>query len=112
MRGVVLYRESAIAVFLALAVLGSLCGIGYYLLCILGARSFLLATRHRIQPKGSEFLPPVSILKPLRGADPESYEAFRSHCLQDYPEYEIIFRVRDPHDPALAPVRRLIREFS
>ena len=28
--------------------------------------------------------------------DPEIYDSFRSHCLQEYPEYEIIFGVSDP----------------
>lgn len=104
-------RVPAQDVLLALAALGGLTGIGYYLLCVLGARSFLLTTSHEMQQKGPEFLPPVSIFKPLRGADRDMYEAFRSHCLLDYPEYEIIFGVRDPSDPAIAPVRRLIREF-
>ncbi len=54
---------------------------------------------------------PVSILKPLKGTDPDVYESFRSHCLQDYPEYEIIFGVSDPHDPAVASVQQLQREF-
>jgi ceramide glucosyltransferase len=39
------------------------------------------------------------------------YEAFRSHCLQDYPEFEIIFGVADAGDPAVAEVERLRREF-
>jgi ceramide glucosyltransferase len=39
------------------------------------------------------------------------YESFRSHCLQDYPEYEIIFGVSDPGDPALQLVERLMAEF-
>ena len=39
------------------------------------------------------------------------YESFRSHCLQDYPEYEIIFGVSDPADPALELVERLKQEF-
>ena len=56
-------------------------------------------------------LPPVSILKPLKGTDPEMYESFRSHCLQDYPEYEIIFGVSDPDDPAVDSVKQLQREF-
>jgi len=56
-------------------------------------------------------LPPVSILKPLKGTDPEIYQSFRSHCLQDYPEYEIIFGVSDPNDPAVASVRQLQGEF-
>ncbi len=56
-------------------------------------------------------LPPVSILKPLKGTDPDIYESFRSHCLQDYPEYEIVFGVSDPDDPAVASVRQLQSEF-
>jgi ceramide glucosyltransferase len=59
----------------------------------------------------TQSLPPVSILKPLKGTDPDIYESFRSHCLQDYPEYEIIFGVSDPDDPAVASVQHLQREF-
>lgn len=39
------------------------------------------------------------------------YESFRSHCLQDYSEYEIIFGVSDPKDEAVALVQKLIAEF-
>ena len=39
------------------------------------------------------------------------YESFRSHCLQDYPQYEIIFGVNDASDEAVAEVERLQREF-
>jgi ceramide glucosyltransferase len=88
------------------ALLGTLCGLAYYLLCLWSARSFLRRPR-----PDSGFAPPVSILKPLRGTDPEAYESFRSHCLQDYPEYEIIFGVREEDDPAVPLVRRLIQEF-
>jgi ceramide glucosyltransferase len=59
----------------------------------------------------SGFAPLVSILKPLRGTDPEMYESFRSHCLQDYREYEIIFGVSDANDPAVPLVQKLIAEF-
>src|SRR5712691_7588660 len=57
------------------------------------------------------FTPSVSILKPLCGLDPHGYESLRSHCLQDYPQYEIIFGVSTSDDPAVAAVERLIREF-
>jgi ceramide glucosyltransferase len=60
---------------------------------------------------GNTDLPPVSILKPLKGTDPEMYESFRSHCLQDYPNYEILFGISDADDPAAELVKRLIREF-
>ena len=39
------------------------------------------------------------------------YQSLRSHCLQDYPEYEIIFGVSDANDPATSSVQRLQREF-
>jgi ceramide glucosyltransferase len=39
------------------------------------------------------------------------YESFRSHCLQDYPDYEIIFGVSDANDPAIQLVEQLKTEF-
>jgi ceramide glucosyltransferase len=63
------------------------------------------------RPTQTQTASPVSILKPLRGTDPEMYESLRSHCVQDYPEYEIIFGVSDPADPALQLVERLKLEF-
>src|SRR5215467_441482 len=85
----------------------ALCGMGFYALCVWSARRFHC---NRRQPARS-FTPPVSILKPLRGVDPQMYESFRSHCVQDYPEYEIIFGVSEADDPAAAAVEQLVREF-
>jgi ceramide glucosyltransferase len=85
----------------------AICGMGFYLLCLWSARRFQ-RTSGLSQPA---FTPPVSILKPLRGVDPRMYESFRSHCVQDYPEYEIIFGVSEPDDPAVEGVQQLIREF-
>jgi ceramide glucosyltransferase len=90
-----------------LAVVLSLCGIGFYALCLWSARSFRKVIRRHIQ----DFTPPVSILKPLRGVDPQMYESFRSHCLQDYPRYEIIFGISDPDDPAAEAVQKLMSEY-
>ena len=85
----------------------SACGVGYYLLCLFAVQSFRRAGRRQLPA----FAPPVSFLKPLRGTDPEIYQSFRSHCLQDYGEYEIIFGVNDPNDPAIPLVEQLQREF-
>ncbi len=54
---------------------------------------------------------PLSILKPVHGRDPQFYEAILSHANQDYPEFEILFGLTDPDDPALEDIERLQREF-
>ncbi|MGA2838902.1 MAG: bacteriohopanetetrol glucosamine biosynthesis glycosyltransferase HpnI [Steroidobacteraceae bacterium] len=65
----------------------------------------------RKPPRTSVQLPPVTLLKPLCGAEAGLYEHLRAFCQQDYPEYQIIFGVRDPADPACSVVERLIEEF-
>jgi ceramide glucosyltransferase len=86
--------------------------IAYYLLCLWSAEAFLEDARAASQDfPASRPLAPVSILKPLKGTDLEMYENFRSHCLQDYPAYEILFGVSDPEDPAIPFVERLQAEF-
>jgi ceramide glucosyltransferase len=88
--------------------IGALAGLAYYLLCLWAARAF---QKSRPVATSVSYAPPVSILKPLKGIDPEIYEAFCSHCLQDYPEYEIIFGVSDPNDEAIQLVQQLQRDF-
>jgi ceramide glucosyltransferase len=39
------------------------------------------------------------------------YESLRSHCVQEYPSYEILFGIRDMNDPAAGLVENLQREF-
>jgi len=55
---------------------------------------------------------PVSILKPVHGRHPGFYEAILSHAVQEYPEFEILFGVARPDDPARADIERLMREFT
>lgn len=87
----------------------TLCGIAFCCVSIWAARKFRLSASERVLPA---YAPPVSILKPVKGADPDSYEAFRSHCVQDYRgEYQIIFGVNDSADPAIPLVQKLIAEF-
>jgi len=99
--------------FIKLLELLSACGAAsagvYYLLCLWSAALFLRERKagdKRVHPAQG-----VSILKPLKGIDPEMYESLRSHCLQNYPDYEIIFGVSDANDPAVAVVGQLKAEF-
>lgn len=53
----------------------------------------------------------VTVLKPLRGSDAHLYGNLRSFCVQSHPDYQLVFGVRSPDDPAAAVVRRLRSEF-
>jgi len=53
----------------------------------------------------------ISILKPVYGRDPGFYAAIRSHAIQQYPEFEILFGVHSLDDPASEDIQRLIAEF-
>jgi len=81
----------------------------YYLLVIYSTARFSRISK-RESSANSDFTPPVSCLKPIKGLDPEAYENYASFCRQDYPDYEIVFCV-DPDDPALALIEKLKREF-
>jgi ceramide glucosyltransferase len=93
-----------------LAVVGSL-ALGaaalYSLLILVAVSSWRL---HRTEHPGATLLP-VTVLKPLCGAEPGLYGNLRSFCQQDYPDFQIVFGLRDPADPALPVARRLRQEF-
>lgn len=96
----------------ALAALGTLSSLGFYVLCGCGIASFLKRPRRIEQnPLPQSQPPPVSVLKPLKGIDPEIWQSFCSHCEQDLPDYELIFGVSDARDPAAEVVRRLQEKY-
>jgi ceramide glucosyltransferase len=72
-----------------------------------------VCARIRIRPRAlaAADRPPVTMFKPLCGAEIETYECLRSCCEQDYPEFQVVFGVADNNDPVVAVVERLRREF-
>jgi ceramide glucosyltransferase len=82
----------------------------YYILAVYSSSRYFAKSRNRFA-RNLDFTPAVSILKPVRGLDPDAYENFASFCLQDYPEYELIFCVTDQTDPAVAVIQKLRRDF-
>lgn len=51
--------------------------------------------------------PAISVLKPLKGLDDNLFDNLESFCVQDYPEYEIIFSLQDYNDPAYKVARKI-----
>src|SRR6266481_7623104 len=96
-------------VFETIAAIGTVGSLFFYFLSALSLASFLRNRRRKLKqpPLPESQLPPVSILKPLKGVDPQIWESFCSHCEQDYPEFQLIFGVSDPVDPAVEVVRKL-----
>lgn len=71
----------------------------------------VIAWRVRKRPD-TGYRPRVSVLKPVRGASHGFYEAIRSNAAQRYPDFEVLFGVSQPNDPARGLVERLAGEFG
>jgi ceramide glucosyltransferase len=82
----------------------------YYVLCLYCVIGYF--RRWRSAPEQEPpFMPPASIIKPVRGLDRESHENFASFCSLDYPEYEVIFAVSDASDPVIPIIEKLRADF-
>src|SRR5271165_6631549 len=96
-------------VLLALAILGLITSTGFAAI-VLGAASGYLKERRlavaQMQARPG-FTPPLSLLKPLHGAEPGLEADLETFFQQDYPAYEILFCARTPEDAGLATARRV-----
>ena len=95
---------NAVYIFLAVAAIPFI----YYLLALYSSWRFFAKAASN---KNTDFTPPVSILKPTRGLDPEAYENFASFCRQDYPDYELLFAIGDGDQETLEVIERLKKNF-
>jgi ceramide glucosyltransferase len=92
----------------ALAVFGVLTSTVYSLMAARGALRFC---RRAAAPGTRDFLPPVSVLKPVHGDEPDLEQNLASFFTQDYPEYEILFCARHDSDLGLQAARRVAARF-
>lgn len=71
--------------------------------------------RHTSRPPfrvPGEALPPVTLLKPIKGAEEGLEENLRSFYAQDYAgPFEVVFATTDADDPAIAVARAVAAEF-
>jgi ceramide glucosyltransferase len=80
--------------------------------CVLALAGWLALFCARVrEPAPPDALPPISVLKPLYGAEPLLEEALASVCAQDYPRFQVVFGVQHPDDAALAVVARIRARF-
>ena len=78
----------------------------YGLISLVCARSFFGRRTHV-----ADHTPPVTVIKPVKGMDAESFENFASFCRQEYPVFQLVFAVAAAEDPAVAVIRRLMETF-
>jgi len=97
---------------LTLALLGTLSSTVFLILALAAAvRYRIRAQREKQLIASTSALPPVTILKPVHGAEPRLRENLESFFLQDYPDFEIVFGARDPSNEALNVVEDLQRHY-
>jgi len=99
---------SAARLLVAVAVVASA---SLYLLGYYHGRRFF-RRRASGEPNDDRPLPAVTILKPLKGSDPELFANLSSFCAQDYPVLQIVFGVADRNDPAVQVVHQLQARFA
>ncbi|MEA5532646.1 bacteriohopanetetrol glucosamine biosynthesis glycosyltransferase HpnI [Crocosphaera sp. XPORK-15E] len=85
---------------------------------ILGGSVFSILTVGTVKrffkrsPKTLNFTPPVSVLKPVRGLEKNLKRNLRTIATQDYPDYQVIYSVQDPQDPAYPILKEIQAEFG
>jgi len=76
--------------------------ISFWLVTVLCAHRFMSsAGKHENTHRSTEHYPKVSLLKPVCGMEKHLAENLTTACRQDYPDFEVIFSLRDEMDPAL-----------
>jgi ceramide glucosyltransferase len=89
-----------------LAAVGSVTSSIYCGMVLVAALRFGLRKRRELRA-AIDFLPPVSVLKPLHGTEPGMERNLESFFEQDYPEFELLFCARFDTDEGLKLARRV-----
>ncbi|MGD0307933.1 MAG: bacteriohopanetetrol glucosamine biosynthesis glycosyltransferase HpnI [Acidobacteriota bacterium] len=83
----------------------------YALLCLIAVACFRMR-RQRPAAHGFASWPPVTVLKPVYGLEKNQRQNLRSTCIQDYPDFQVVFSVQELGDPAIPLLMELQREFG
>lgn len=85
--------------------------LGFSFVSVLAARRFKQIVDVRARNANPSFAPPITILKPVKGAEPGMYENLESFVRQDYPQFQILFCLQNPQDAGLEIVEELRRRY-
>lgn len=88
------------------AIAGTVTSTIYCGMVLVGAARFARRKR-REERSPKDFLPPVSVLKPLHGAEPDLEDNLKRFFDLDYPEYEVLFCARHDSDTGLQMAKRI-----
>jgi ceramide glucosyltransferase len=80
----------------------------YYVLVLVSAWRYF---RRPLVPPAPDFCPPVSILKPIRGLDPDARKNLVSFCQLDYPDFEIVFCIDGEDEAVVSAIEELRRDY-
>lgn len=101
-------------IILGIAVVGTLSSTVVFILAALGVIQFRRIARQEREAVArlTSPLPPVSVLKPVHGAEARLKENIESFFRQDYPAgFEILFAADEPDDPALPIIREICARY-
>jgi ceramide glucosyltransferase len=79
----------------------------FYIACALCTLQFFASSEEIADAPQSA----VSLMVPVCGLDAGAWENWSSLCTQDYPNYEVLFGVTDPQDPAIPLLERLVATY-
>ena len=96
-------------VLLAFAVFGLISSTVFTGMVLAAVPGYLRERRAALErlATGEAFTPPLSLLKPLHGAEPGLEGYIETFFEQDYPQYEILFCARSADDAGMAIARRV-----
>ncbi len=96
-------------VLLALGILGLVTSTGFAAIVLWAVPGYLKERRLALAQTAARpgFTPPLTLLKPLHGAEPGLEANLETFFQQDYPAYEILFCARSADDSGLETARRV-----
>lgn len=98
--------KAALHILFWVAAVGSVTSSIYCGMVLVAAIRFGLRRRHELR-QPANFLPPLSVLKPLHGTEPGMEQNLETFFEQQYPDFELLFCARQETDEGLRLARKV-----